>query len=74
MDSRVGRAGRYRSKYPAGEVTCLDKDDLPLLHSSLNSLSPVLKVNYYILSSSSEFPSRLDLIFLTVPNGACSVV
>lgn len=40
----VGRAGRYKSKFPVGEVTCLDADDLPLLHSSLDSPSPVLEV------------------------------
>ncbi|KAH7666209.1 RNA helicase protein [Dioscorea alata] len=39
----AGRAGRFGSKYPAGEVTCLHEGDLPLLHSSLASPSPVLK-------------------------------
>nr|CAD1832993.1 unnamed protein product [Ananas comosus var. bracteatus] len=39
----AGRAGRYGSKYPVGEVTCVDADDLPLLHSSLASSSPVLE-------------------------------
>lgn len=39
----AGRAGRYGSKYPVGEVTCLDHEDLPLLHSSLESSSPVLE-------------------------------
>ncbi|XP_056695986.1 DExH-box ATP-dependent RNA helicase DExH16, mitochondrial isoform X3 [Spinacia oleracea] len=39
----AGRAGRYGSKYPVGEVTCLDREDLPLLHSSLNSPSPDLE-------------------------------
>lgn len=38
-----GRAGRYGSKYPVGEVTCLDVEDLPLLHSSLKSPSPDLE-------------------------------
>ncbi|KAL6952832.1 RNA helicase [Sarracenia purpurea var. burkii] len=40
----AGRAGRYGSKFPDGEVTCLDAEDLPLLHSALNSQSPVLEV------------------------------
>uniref|UniRef100_A0A164T4J5 Suv3 C-terminal domain-containing protein n=1 Tax=Daucus carota subsp. sativus TaxID=79200 RepID=A0A164T4J5_DAUCS len=39
----VGRAGRYGSRFPVGEVTCLDSHDLPLLHSSLNAPSPILK-------------------------------
>ncbi|XP_054805618.1 DExH-box ATP-dependent RNA helicase DExH16, mitochondrial isoform X2 [Prosopis cineraria] len=39
----AGRAGRYGSKFPIGEVTCLDAEDLPLLHSSLNSPSPTLE-------------------------------
>lgn len=39
----AGRAGRYGSKFPVGEVTCLDAEDLPLLHSALESQSPVLE-------------------------------
>uniref|UniRef100_A0A803MQV1 RNA helicase n=1 Tax=Chenopodium quinoa TaxID=63459 RepID=A0A803MQV1_CHEQI len=39
----AGRAGRFGSKYPVGEVTCLNGEDLPLLHSSLNSPSPDLE-------------------------------
>ncbi|KMZ66772.1 ATP-dependent RNA helicase, mitochondrial (SUV3) [Zostera marina] len=39
----AGRAGRYGSKFPVGEVTCLDAVDLPLLHSSLSSHSPVIE-------------------------------
>ncbi|KAM0944088.1 putative RNA helicase [Dioscorea sansibarensis] len=39
----AGRAGRFGSKYPVGEVTCLHEGDLPLLHSSLASPSPVLE-------------------------------
>ncbi|GKV19638.1 hypothetical protein SLEP1_g29869 [Rubroshorea leprosula] len=38
-----GRAGRYGSKFPVGEVTCLDANDLPLLHSSLAAPSPILE-------------------------------
>lgn len=41
----IGRAGRYGSKFPVGEVTCMDAEDLPLLHSSLNCPSPTLEVN-----------------------------
>ncbi|XP_027360998.1 DExH-box ATP-dependent RNA helicase DExH16, mitochondrial isoform X2 [Abrus precatorius] len=39
----AGRAGRYGSNFPVGEVTCMDAEDLPLLHSSLNSPSPTLE-------------------------------
>lgn len=39
----AGRAGRYGSKFPFGEVTCLNREDLPLLHSALQSSSPVLE-------------------------------
>ncbi|CAH9105125.1 unnamed protein product [Cuscuta europaea] len=39
----AGRAGRYGSEFPIGEVTCLDADDLPLLHSSLDSPSPIIE-------------------------------
>ncbi|XP_073028939.1 DExH-box ATP-dependent RNA helicase DExH16, mitochondrial [Primulina eburnea] len=39
----AGRAGRYRSKFPVGEVTCLDSEDIPLLHSSLSSPSPIIE-------------------------------
>ncbi|GKV42471.1 hypothetical protein SLEP1_g49869 [Rubroshorea leprosula] len=38
-----GRAGRYGSKFPVGEVACLCADDLPLLHSSLTAPSSVLE-------------------------------
>lgn len=40
----LGRAGRFQSKFPIGEVTCLHKEDLPLLHASLKSPSPLLEV------------------------------
>ncbi|XP_065863264.1 ATP-dependent RNA helicase SUV3, mitochondrial isoform X2 [Euphorbia lathyris] len=39
----AGRAGRYGSKFPVGEVTCISTSDLPLLHTSLESPSPVLQ-------------------------------
>ncbi|CAA7388067.1 unnamed protein product [Spirodela intermedia] len=42
----AGRAGRYGSKFPVGEVTCIDADDLPLLHSSLEAPSPVLEERF----------------------------
>lgn len=45
----AGRAGRYGSKFPVGEVTCFSSNDLPLLHSSLNSASPTLEVNVLLL-------------------------
>ncbi|RZS11152.1 hypothetical protein BHM03_00042497 [Ensete ventricosum] len=43
----LGRAGRYGSKFSSGEVTCIDAEDLPLLHSSLKSSSPLLE--HYVL-------------------------
>ncbi|KAI7744244.1 hypothetical protein M8C21_013541 [Ambrosia artemisiifolia] len=52
----AGRAGRYGSKFPVGEVTCLDKKDLPLIHSSLNCPSPVLE-------SAGLFPT-FDLLYM----------
>ncbi|KAL7123998.1 hypothetical protein ABFS83_14G019100 [Erythranthe nasuta] len=52
----AGRAGRYKSKYPAGEVTCLDAEDLPLIHSSLSSPSPILE-------QAGLFPN-FDLLFM----------
>ncbi|KAA8548665.1 hypothetical protein F0562_000349 [Nyssa sinensis] len=52
----AGRAGRYGSKFPVGEVTCLDAEDLPLLHSSLNSPSPILEC-------AGLFPT-FDLLFM----------
>ncbi|KAK9086927.1 hypothetical protein Syun_029321 [Stephania yunnanensis] len=39
----AGRAGRYGSRFPNGEVTCLNKEDLPLIHSALESSSPFLE-------------------------------
>ncbi|WOK91573.1 ATP-dependent RNA helicase SUV3, mitochondrial isoform X1 [Canna indica] len=39
----AGRAGRYGSNFPTGEVTCIDAEDLPLLHSSLESSSPLIE-------------------------------
>ncbi|KAJ6356493.1 hypothetical protein OIU78_004566 [Salix suchowensis] len=52
----AGRAGRYGSDFPVGEVTCLHADDLPLLHSSLTSPSPILEC-------AGLFPT-FDLIFM----------
>ncbi|KAL2508978.1 ATP-dependent RNA helicase SUV3 [Forsythia ovata] len=51
-----GRAGRYRSIFPVGEVTCLDAEDLPLLNSSLSSPSPIIE-------KAGLFPS-FDLLFM----------
>ncbi|KAB2067538.1 hypothetical protein ES319_A09G233100v1 [Gossypium barbadense] len=50
----AGRAGRYGSKYPMGEVTCLDAEDLPLLHSSLKSASPTLQEDFLENAKLSE--------------------
>ncbi|OVA05418.1 Helicase [Macleaya cordata] len=52
----AGRAGRYGSKFPHGEVTCINAEDLPLLHSSLESPSPVLE-------RAGLFPT-FDLLYL----------
>ncbi|KAK4383772.1 DExH-box ATP-dependent RNA helicase DExH16, mitochondrial, partial [Sesamum angolense] len=52
----AGRAGRYKSKFPVGEVTCQAAKDLPLLHSSLSSPSPILE-------QAGLFPN-FDLLFL----------
>ncbi|RWW04788.1 hypothetical protein GW17_00031968 [Ensete ventricosum] len=66
----LGRAGRYGSKFSSGEVTCIDAEDLPLLHSSLKSSSPLLELgsvefalvgsikptNASIIASSTLFP------------------
>ncbi|XP_011030658.1 PREDICTED: ATP-dependent RNA helicase SUPV3L1, mitochondrial isoform X2 [Populus euphratica] len=52
----AGRAGRYGSDFPVGEVTCLHADDLPLLHSSLKLPSPILEC-------AGLFPT-FDLIFM----------
>ncbi|KAM1745952.1 hypothetical protein ACFX11_012632 [Malus domestica] len=52
----AGRAGRYGSKFPVGEVTCLNADDLSLLHSSLESPSPTLE-------SAGLFPT-FDLMYM----------
>lgn len=52
----AGRAGRYGSKFPVGEVTCLDAKDLPLIHSSLNCPSPILE-------SAGLFPT-FDLLYM----------
>ncbi|KAM2086089.1 hypothetical protein ACFX1R_023671 [Malus domestica] len=51
-----GRAGRYGSKFPTGEVTCLNADDLSLLHSSLESPSSTLE-------SARLFPT-FDLMYM----------
>ncbi|PKI52424.1 ATP-dependent RNA helicase SUV3, mitochondrial-like isoform X1 [Punica granatum] len=52
----AGRAGRYGSKYPVGEVTCIDADDLPLLHSAINAPSPTIE-------RAGLFPTY-DLLFM----------
>ncbi|RVX22370.1 ATP-dependent RNA helicase SUV3, mitochondrial [Vitis vinifera] len=52
----LGRAGRFGSKFPDGEVTCMNVKDLPLLHSSLKSPSPVLE-------RAGLFPT-FDLLFM----------
>lgn len=55
----TGRAGRYGSKFPVGEVTCLARQDLPLLHSSLKSPSPVLEVIPLVVLENIYLQGRL---------------
>ncbi|KAJ8460701.1 hypothetical protein OPV22_033627 [Ensete ventricosum] len=60
----AGRAGRYGSKFSSGEVTCIDAEDLPLLHSSLKSSSPLLEraglfPTFDLLSLYSRLHSRM---------------
>ncbi|KAL0393017.1 UNVERIFIED_CONTAM: ATP-dependent RNA helicase SUV3, mitochondrial [Sesamum radiatum] len=50
----AGRAGRYKSKFPVGEVTCQAAKDLPLLHSSLSSPSPILEEHFVENAKLSE--------------------
>ncbi|EXB51130.1 ATP-dependent RNA helicase SUPV3L1 [Morus notabilis] len=59
----AGRAGRYGSKFPVGEVTCMDGHYLPLLHTSLKASSPTLEEHFvenaklsasYFISDSEE--------------------
>lgn len=62
----AGRAGRFRSQFPVGEVTCLHKEDLPLLHSSLKSPSPIIEraglfPTYDLLSRYSQAHPKLGL-------------
>ncbi|CAH8317166.1 unnamed protein product [Eruca vesicaria subsp. sativa] len=62
----AGRAGRFRSQFPVGEVTCLYKEDLPLLHSSLKSPSPIIEraglfPTYDLLSRYSQAHPKLGL-------------
>lgn len=52
----AGRAGRYRSRFPEGEVTCLKEGDLPLLHESLEAPTVLVK-------AAGLFPSS-DLLAL----------
>ncbi|XAR59319.1 RNA helicase [Bertholletia excelsa] len=56
LNSSPGRAGRYASQFSVGEVTCLHANDMPLLHSSLESPSPTLKC-------AGLFPAY-DLLFM----------
>lgn len=59
----LGRAGRYGSKFPIGEVTCINGDDLPLLHSSLKSASPTIEVIFYLVINDSMQSIGLVLFF-----------
>ncbi|KAL9237641.1 hypothetical protein vseg_012166 [Gypsophila vaccaria] len=62
----AGRAGRFGSKYPIGEVTCLEAEDLPLLHSSLNCPSPELEC-------AGLFPSYDLLLMYSRANPECGL-
>lgn len=60
MRQIAGRAGRYNSRFPEGEVTCLADDDMPYLHSAL-AMKPVqLSVCLVFL------PIRIECGLLTV--------
>ncbi len=55
----VGRAGRYGSKFLEGAVTCLDKEDPPLLPHSLTDLTRPLEVmNDTVVSRFSTHPFK----------------
>ncbi|ONM09138.1 DExH-box ATP-dependent RNA helicase DExH16 mitochondrial [Zea mays] len=59
----AGRAGRYGSKFPVGEVTCLNPQDLPLLHSSLKSASSIIEVSFlHITFQQYECSKKLCII------------
>ncbi|CAM8986133.1 unnamed protein product [Rhodiola kirilowii] len=67
----AGRAGRYGSKFPVGEVTCLHESDLHLLHSALRSQSPILEragifPTYDLLSMFSRLHPRSGLLEILV--------
>jgi hypothetical protein len=59
----AGRAGRYGSKFPEGAVTCLDKEDLPLLHHSLTDLTRPLQVMNNTCTKASPNNKGLILLF-----------
>ncbi|KAH9575597.1 hypothetical protein CY35_01G118800, partial [Sphagnum magellanicum] len=65
----AGRACRYGSKFPEGAVACLDKEDLPLLHHSLATLTCPLEI-------AGLFPSfdLLALYLASHPNMTFSTV
>ncbi|KAI3979783.1 hypothetical protein MKX01_013878 [Papaver californicum] len=54
-ETRTRQEG-HGSKFPRGEVTCIDREDLPLLHSALGSPSPILEC-------AGLFPT-FDLLYL----------
>lgn len=44
----AGRAGRRSSRYPYGEATCLQEEDLPYLRECVNSsLKPITKAGIF---------------------------
>jgi hypothetical protein len=59
----AGQAGRYGSKFPEGAVTCLDKEDLPLLHHSLTDLTRPLEVMNNTCMRASPNNKGLILLF-----------
>lgn len=67
----AGRAGRYGSRFPEGEVTCLKEEDLPLLYESLEAPTiPVEAAGLFPTYDLLALYSRLhpDLTFADVLN------
>jgi hypothetical protein len=59
----VSWAGRYGSKFLEGAITCLDKEDLPLLHHSLTDLTRPLEVMNNTCMRASPNNTGLILLF-----------
>jgi hypothetical protein len=60
----AGRVSRYGSKFLEGAVTCLDKEDLPLLHHSLTDLTRPFEVMNNTCMRASPNNKGLILLFV----------